>query len=640
MGPTYQVVLLLTSLLLGLYLSSCGVLKRWIIGGSLSGIWFSLGLFLLNINVWIPLVWPITLIALSVIFTEVGIRLKANTELQKEVERLWQTYRQDVLIQEGQLPKTFDGMSTPLRLVDGEMDYSQASIQSLMTSSPGTTPSQPLDWTTDLWGENITSPHPPTDPTSATARWKGLEPLSVLRTQQLTTLVEVFGRSQALHGAIARSLSIGLVAADWHGRIWFCNPSATHLLGVTNGQLLAEALIPSWLNRATWERYVRNLRDGHVIRWENCHGNQWFELSMEPLAQTTDIQARSFGSSPQPYPVRSTPAPPVSLTPPPVLPSAEKSLSSKQNGIGLLLLIEDITTYKQVEEEMRKALTQEKEFSELKSRFVSMVSHELRTPLTIIRTSIEMLERRQRSPLQQQHTAQEISTPPAHNQTVQTSREHVSKDQNPQQNSHLQKYFNRIDNAVSTMTQLLEDVLLLGKVEAKKLEFNPQYIDCTHLCHSIIEDMQVQPLGYPRIVFKVQGEIKPYYVDADLLKMILSNLLSNAIKYSADNTFIYVDLDCLPDGMMLQIEDRGIGIPPETQQQLFKEFHRAANVGNIPGTGLGLSIVKQCIDLHGGDIIVESAVGVGTTLIIQYPSKPQPSNSIPSGPPQDSLPSA
>lgn len=647
MSPNYQIAIFLVGLLLGLYLSFCGVLKRWLIGSSLIGIWFGLGLFLLTINIWVPLVWPITLISLSVIFTEVGIRLKANTELQKEVERLWQTYRQDVLVQEGQWPTPFDHMSTPLNVANDEVNYPYISTQSLTPSPPWATPSSFPAWAAEhSWAETIASPDNTADRTG-TARWKWLEPLSVLRTQQLTTLVEVFGRSQALHGAIARSLSIGLVAADWQGRIWFCNPSATHFLGVTNGQLLSEALIPGWLNHSTWERYVRNLHDGHVMRWENYHGNQWFELRLEPLAQTTDIQSRSFNSFlPQPYPVRPTPSNPGPLFYPDPLsqsagpPSSEKSLSSKQNGVGLLLLIEDITTYKQVEEEMRKALAQEKEFNELKSRFVSMVSHELRTPLTIIQTSIEMLERRQRGAAQNKRTEQEINTIPVHDPTLPALRKSSVRSHSKPQSmaSHKpRKYFNRIENAVSTMTQLLEDVLLLGKVEAKKLEFNPQYVDCVRLYHDIIEDMQVQPLGYSRIVFNVQGEARPYYVDVDLLKIVLSNLLSNATKYSADNTFIYVDLDCLPDGMILQVEDRGIGIPPETQEQLFKEFHRAANVGNIPGTGLGLSIVKQCVDLHGGDIMVESAVGVGTTFIIQLPSEPPPSEQIPSdslsGPP-------
>ena len=444
-----------------------------------------------------------------------------------------------------------------------------------------------------------------------------MAPASLRHSHQLTTLVDVFGRSQALHGAIARTLSIGLVAADWDGQVWFCNPAATDLLAITIGHSLMDTLIPQWLNQGTWDRYLHNLQQGQTIRWEIVQGDRWYAISLEPLSQSPKIPQASF---------RKQAPHPTSLLHLPSL-SHHDSLrhprkQTAEDLIGLLLLIEDITTYKQVEDEMRKALAQEKEFNELKSRFVSMVSHELRTPLTIIRTSIEMLERRARqgltSPLSADpfrsdpHVHIHKSRPYASTPSIQST----SFETNPIQ----QKYFRRIDNAVSAMTQLLEDVLLLGKVAARKLEFKPQYLDCVQLCHTIVEEMQVQPLGYARIVFKSQGAVRQRYIDADLLKMILSNLLSNAIKYSADHTFIYVDVDCRADTMVLQVEDQGIGIPSETQQQLFKEFHRATNVGNVPGTGLGLSIVKQCVDLHRGKIIVESALDVGSTFIVNLPS--------------------
>ena len=67
------------------------------------------------------------------------------------------------------------------------------------------------------------------------------------------------------------------------------------------------------------------------------------------------------------------------------------------------------------------------------------------------------------------------------------------------------------------------------------------------------------------------------------------------------------------------MQDRGIGIPDRERSQLFESFYRASNVGTISGTGLGLAIVKRAVDLHGGKITVESAVGVGTTFIVSLP---------------------
>lgn len=599
--PPYQTVLLLIGgPMLSLYLSRCNLLRRWILGVVLGVGWLGLGFLLLKLNVWIPMVWPITLIVLGVSFTEISTRLKASAILQEEVERLWQTYRRDVLVQAVG--------AHPFSLQHNSPLWNGASNDSGQTGSPNADPTYlPLSgWTEEQWGA-------PSSANLGQGAW--MEPSSLRHFHQLTTLVDVFGRSQALHGAIARSLTIGLVATDWDGQVWFCNPAATEFLGITIGHSLVNTLIPQWLNQGSWERYLRNLQQGQTIRWEIFQSDRWFEISLEPLSQSPNVPKA---------PLKKQAPHPTSCI---HLPSAShhdalkhSSQQTAEDLIGLLLLVEDITTYKQVEDEIRKALAQEKEFNELKSRFVSMVSHELRTPLTIIRTSIEMLERRDRKGLTYPLSSETFrsdahvykSTPHQSTQSIQsTSLEH-----NPVQ----QKYFQRIDNAVSAMTHLLEDVLLLGKVATRKLEFKPQYLDCVQLCHTIVEEMQVQPLGYPRIVFKSQGDVRQRYIDAGLLKMILSNLLSNAIKYSADHTFIYVDVDCRPDTVVLQVEDQGIGIPSETQQQLFKEFHRATNVGSVPGTGLGLSIVKQCVDLHKGKIIVESALDVGSTFIVNLPS--------------------
>ena len=71
--------------------------------------------------------------------------------------------------------------------------------------------------------------------------------------------------------------------------------------------------------------------------------------------------------------------------------------------------------------------------------------------------------------------------------------------------------------------------------------------------------------------------------------------------------------------MFFQVQDEGIGIPVEDQPHLFESFHRAKNVGKIAGTGLGLAIVKQFIDAMGGEISVESSVGVGTTFRFSLP---------------------
>ena len=108
-------------------------------------------------------------------------------------------------------------------------------------------------------------------------------------------------------------------------------------------------------------------------------------------------------------------------------------------------------------------------------------------------------------------------------------------------------------------------------------------------------------------------------MDEKLLRQILENLLTNALKYSPSGSPIEFTLSYSTAQAVFQIRDQGIGIPEEDRQRLFEAFHRATNVGTIAGTGLGLAIVKKCVDLHKGQIVLESEVGVGTTFTITLP---------------------
>jgi len=240
---------------------------------------------------------------------------------------------------------------------------------------------------------------------------------------------------------------------------------------------------------------------------------------------------------------------------------------------------------KHVEAEIRKALVKEKELSELKSRFVSMTSHEFRTPLSTILLSAGLLER--------------------------------YSHRWPEEKKHL--HLHRIQEACRNMTQLLEDVLTLGRAEAKKLACNPAPVDLEQLCHELVEEVQLGDGSQHAIVFTHQGQCSPACMDAKLLRHVLLNLLSNAVKYSSPGSTIRFALVCQANEVIFHVADKGIGIPPEDQPRLFESFHRAHNVGNIPGTGLGLAIVKKCVDLQGGQITINSTVGTGTSITVTLP---------------------
>jgi signal transduction histidine kinase len=108
-------------------------------------------------------------------------------------------------------------------------------------------------------------------------------------------------------------------------------------------------------------------------------------------------------------------------------------------------------------------------------------------------------------------------------------------------------------------------------------------------------------------------------MDKKLLGHIFTNLLSNAIKYSPQGGSVHFNLLCTSSSAVFRIQDTGIGIPSKDIEKVFESFGRASNVGTIPGTGLGLAIAKKCVDLHGGEITVESELGVSTTFTVTLP---------------------
>lgn len=240
---------------------------------------------------------------------------------------------------------------------------------------------------------------------------------------------------------------------------------------------------------------------------------------------------------------------------------------------------------RELEVELRKALIQEKELSELKSRIITTISHEYRTPLTTIASSAELLERYR----QKWDDDKQI------------------------------KHFQRIQSAVKHMVALINDVLFLNKAEFEKLQFQPEPLEVVAFFQEVVDELQATVGNQYHLILTSQCNCTQPYLDEKLLRQILSNLLSNAIKYSPDAGKVKVRLFGEDNKVIFQVQDEGIGIPTEDQKNLFKSFSRASNVGTIAGTGLGLSIVKKCVDLHGGQIAVESEVGVGTTFTVSLP---------------------
>lgn len=282
----------------------------------------------------------------------------------------------------------------------------------------------------------------------------------------------------------------------------------------------------------------------------------------------------------------------------------ESVFNDSKQIIQLFGTVVDITERKLAEEETLKALQRERELSEAKSRFIAMASHEFRTPLTTIQSSADLLQR-------------------------------YSERLAPEKQ---QEHFKRISSAVEEMNLMVQDVLLLSEAEAGKLEFNPAPVDLVQLCWSLVADLKMAGNHQNNITFNLscdstaplnntvssegnKEKSTQYVLDEKLLRYTLKNLLSNALKYSPQGSPIRFELTCHQNQVVFQIQDQGMGIPSEAIPRLFESFYRASNVGIIQGTGLGLAIAKQCIDLHAGQITVDSSVGTGTTFTVTLPFK-------------------
>ena len=246
-----------------------------------------------------------------------------------------------------------------------------------------------------------------------------------------------------------------------------------------------------------------------------------------------------------------------------------------------MVLEEALADLERSKDELYLALQKERELNELKSRFVSTASHEFRTPLSTILSSVSLIE------------------------------QYVAKGDTEKMDKHIF----RVKNSVKGLTEILEDILSLSKLEEGKIEVDWKQIDLKHWIEEWMDELT--PILKHGQRFQLNYNTKVEVVsDHKVLKNIILNILSNAVKFSPENSIIKIEVGVKNNQLQIQIEDNGMGIPAGELAHLFQRFHRASNATNVQGTGLGLSIVKKCLELLGGDIFVESELGKGTKFNI------------------------
>ncbi len=240
--------------------------------------------------------------------------------------------------------------------------------------------------------------------------------------------------------------------------------------------------------------------------------------------------------------------------------------------------------------ELQLSLNKEKELGELKSRFVATASHQFRTPLTVIQANISLI-----------------------NMQIDTL-ENGFKDK-------LNKVTTRIQSEVERMTELMNDVLILGKINAGSVKplYKPiNLLDIINETSRKYNDIQSDGR---KVIVKINGKARTIFADDKLMEHTVSNLISNAFKYSVGFQPPLLTVSFENNQIKISVKDFGIGIPPDEIKNLFQTFYRATNANNFSGTGLGIAIAKEYTELNGGEISVRSKLNEGSEFIIVFKNK-------------------
>ena len=448
-------------------------------------------------NWWLPVAWPVSLLALSAAAVELGERLATNRRLERQLTQLWYSYGED-LIQHSPLPLKFAEASE--RVADDTVS-------------------------------------------------------------QMATLAAAFGRSQSAQAAISSSLPIGLVATDLEGIVWFCNPVASEVLDVQEGDRLQAALVPRWTTADGWKQRWLSLAAGfHGESWEVKLWGHWFDLKVEPLlAQPTGRMS------------------------------------------GVLLVVEDTTASRELQEqlvvqnrELDRARQEAEAATHMKSAFLANMSHEIRTPMNAVVGLAGLLLETRLNAEQQDFI-----------RTIRSSGDTLLGIINEILDfSKLEAKSVRLETIEFHLLPCIEAVadLLATQAYAKGLE----------VVVWVKPDVPAQVLGDPTRIGQILTNLM-----GNAIKFTASGHITLEVEAIARPSETATEPELVT--LRFAVRDSGIGIEPEAQQTLFDSFSQAdaSTTRKYGGTGLGLAICKGLVELMGGEIGVDSVVGEGSTFWFQ-----------------------
>ncbi|HMV87134.1 MAG TPA: CHASE2 domain-containing protein [Blastocatellia bacterium] len=394
-------------------------------------------------------------------------------------------------------------------------------------------------------------------------QWKQLLPQTTPhKAERLKTLhQQMLDRTLFVEGAL-RSVEDGLIVADVQGRILFANARAVEILRAGERELAGRNLFER-ISEAEARPALQSQIPVPQTLVERLQAAQAAQEQLEQLIEQgrsleRELSLSPVAGNPRYYTLRV---------------SAAREADGEVRG--LVASFTDITRHRELQRTQRDVM--------------ALVTHELKTPLTAIQGISELLS--------------QFEPEPAERQQMQTL----------------------INDEAKRLTKMIDQYLDLTRLESgvQSLRLVPLRIEQV-VARALLPLELLARREQIALIRQVGNDLPAMLGDAELLARALTNLVGNAIKFSPANSQVTLNIRAVPSAVEITIADQGIGIAEEFLPHIFEKFYRVPRSGedDAPGTGLGLALVREIIELHGGQITVESRPGAGTVFYLLLPLQP------------------
>lgn len=239
----------------------------------------------------------------------------------------------------------------------------------------------------------------------------------------------------------------------------------------------------------------------------------------------------------------------------------------------------------QIKESLKKA----DYLNEFKVKLISMTSHQFNAPLSNIKISMELCKML------------------------------LNKDMNVVDIEHITNLLSDVISEADKISDLIGDILNVSMADEVKIEYHPSLVSVNSFVMDYMLTDGRKIAGDREVYLSLCPDDAVVFIDVKLMYQVIENIVGNAIKYSSGNDPVEIVTKHVSDKVLLEVNDLGIGIPPDDIPFLFQQFFRSKNVGQISGTGIGLSIVKTYVELNNGAVKIENRPDKGTSVKIYLP---------------------